>query len=499
VTLQRVDLLYLACNRLAFTRETFAALLANTGWKHVHELFVYDDGSSDGTREWLEEAIERVPTTHRMVRTRFGSPVAAMAHFIESASAAMLAKTDNDAMLPAGWLEASLGVYDAHPELHFLGIEAMYPHEEGSGAQRGYAPAQFISGLGLYRRAAFAHSRPQAFQKWFGFEDWQAGQGPGLVRGWIRPALPVFLLDRIPFEPWAVYTSRYVQRGWQRSWPKYDPHSTLWKWRWPQTGSNGEEEFGGELTAPDQTAPMVAPSTDSSISKPLFDVVILSALVNNLVPCVRSLLEHEPGLRPGQIIIVDDGARLGGEALLPAVRWVGGVKPFIFARNANLGICSSDSDVILLNDDAQLVTFCGLSKLAAEARRHQDLAFCSAAVRGFVGNPEQLERRSDSLRWASRELAFVCVYIPARVYRQLGALDEQFTGYGFEDNDYCLRARRQGLRLGVFDGCVVEHGTSARSTFRMKNNFGTLYRYNERLFLTKWGRIRGGRSTVSRV
>jgi glycosyltransferase involved in cell wall biosynthesis len=230
---ETVDLLYLACNRLEFTRETFSTLLANTKWDHVHELFVYDDGSSDGTREWLEAMIEGVPASHRMVRTRLGSPVAAMAHFIESASAPMLAKVDNDTMLPPGWLEVSLGVYEQHPELHFLGIEAMYPHEEGSGVQRGYEPAPFISGLGLYRRAAFAHSRPRAYQKWFGLEEWQVAQGPGLVRGWIRPALPVFLLDRIPFEPWAGHTSRYVQRGWQRSWPKYDPRCTLWKWWTP--------------------------------------------------------------------------------------------------------------------------------------------------------------------------------------------------------------------------------------------------------------------------
>jgi glycosyltransferase involved in cell wall biosynthesis len=228
-----VDLLYLACNRLEFTRETFSTLVANTRWDLVHELFVYDDGSSDGTREWLEEAIVRVPAPHRMVRTRFESPVAAMVHFIESASAAMLAKTDNDAMLPPGWLEAGLAVYGRHPELHFLGIEAMYPHQEGSAVQRSYAPAQFISGLGLYRRAAFARSRPRAYQKWFGLEEWQVAQGPGLVRGWIRPALPVFLLDRIPFEPWTGYASRYVERGWQRSWPKYDHHATLWRW-WSQ-------------------------------------------------------------------------------------------------------------------------------------------------------------------------------------------------------------------------------------------------------------------------
>jgi GT2 family glycosyltransferase len=218
-------------------------------------------------------------------------------------------------------------------------------------------------------------------------------------------------------------------------------------------------------------------------------VVILSALAANLVPCIRSLFQNEPGLRPEQIIVIDDGARRGAEAQLPAVRWVAGIKPFVFARNANLGIRSSGSDVILLNDDTRLVTFCGLSKLAEEVRGHKDLGLCSAAIRGLVGNPEQSERQNDALRWAGSELAFVCVYISEPVYRRLGALDEQFTGYGFEDNDYCLRARRQGLRLGVFDGCVVEHGKSTRSTFRMKDNFLALYRYNERLFLRKWGRI----------
>src|SRR5882672_6324069 len=81
-----VDLLYLACNRLKFTQETFTTLLANTDWRYVHELVVYDDGSIDGTREWLEKNIAYVSAPARFVKTRFGSPVAAMVHFIESAS-----------------------------------------------------------------------------------------------------------------------------------------------------------------------------------------------------------------------------------------------------------------------------------------------------------------------------------------------------------------------------------------------------------------------------
>jgi len=72
-----VDLLYLACNRLEFTRETFATLVRNTDWDLVHELFVMDDGSTDGTRQWLRENATRTPVRTRYLITGFGSPVTA--------------------------------------------------------------------------------------------------------------------------------------------------------------------------------------------------------------------------------------------------------------------------------------------------------------------------------------------------------------------------------------------------------------------------------------
>lgn len=241
-----VDLMYLACNRLEFTRETFSALIENTDWRYVRELLVYDDGSVDGTREWLEANIGRAPATTRFVKTRFGSPVAAMNHFIESASAPVLGKTDNDAMLPPAWLRQSLEVLDRHPELALLGTEAMYPHRHDVNLRRSYTSAQFISGLGLYRRAAFSRSLPKPYSKWFGLEEWQMAQGSRLIRGWITPAIPVFLLDRTPFEPWAKYSDSYIQRGWQRSWPKYDTASTLWHWRWPESGRRIPGISGGD-------------------------------------------------------------------------------------------------------------------------------------------------------------------------------------------------------------------------------------------------------------
>ena len=227
-----VDVMFLACNRLEFTRETFGALRDNTDWSLVNELHVYDDGSVDGTRQWLAERIADVPCGVRFVETNWGSPVAAMRQFIESATAPMLAKIDNDAMVPPGWLGQSLDVFTLHPHLDLLGIEAMYPVDPCPVGLRTFTPAAFISGLGLYRRRVFRASGPTAFEKWFGLEEWQQAHGPGLVRGWITPALPLFLLDRCPFEPWMSLTEQYIARQWMRRWPKYDPASTLWAWRW---------------------------------------------------------------------------------------------------------------------------------------------------------------------------------------------------------------------------------------------------------------------------
>lgn len=236
---RNVDLLYLAWNRLEFTQETFATMVANTDWDHVRELFIYDDGSHDGTREWLESQVDYLPVQARLVKTNFRSPVNAMSHFIKSAQAPILAKTDNDAMLPPGWLGQSLDVLNRHTELTMLGIEAMVPVDQNNGVVRSYTPADFISGLGLYRRVAFMRSRPAAIRRYFGLEEWQQARRDQIKVGWITPALPVFLLDRMPIEPWRHYSEQYISRGWQRRWPNYDLDSNLWQWRWPKGRSNG--------------------------------------------------------------------------------------------------------------------------------------------------------------------------------------------------------------------------------------------------------------------
>jgi GT2 family glycosyltransferase len=218
-------------------------------------------------------------------------------------------------------------------------------------------------------------------------------------------------------------------------------------------------------------------------------VIVPSKTLSNLIPCLRAVGLQNPGTSR---IVVDDGIGLPPEAsgkldglyeqVLP------GVKPFIFARNINIGIRAAAGDVILLNDDALLRTPCGFSALQRIAAERPEYGVIAATC-NIVGNRRQWPQNK-GLREEPRMVCFVCVLIPRRTIDIVGLLDERFTGYGCDDDDYCLRVRTAGLKIGIFDGCFVDHST-LRSTFRGRVLSAGDYRPNLKIFAAKWGASEG--------
>ena len=89
------------------------------------------------------------------------------------------------------------------------------------------------------------------------------------------------------------------------------------------------------------------------------------------------------------------------------------------------------------------------------------------------------------MRAEPARLVFICVFLPRELREAAGPLDERFTGYGFEDDDYSRRVLRAGYPLSVFDGCVVEHG-ELPSSFRKRPDHQALWARNDALFRAKW-------------
>jgi hypothetical protein len=225
-------------------------------------------------------------------------------------------------------------------------------------------------------------------------------------------------------------------------------------------------------------------------------VIIPSKTLANVMACVAAIRASEAC----RIIVVDDFAdgfdirdtglieANGGDALpLQVVPMHGPApRPFIFARNVNLGIVAAGhDDVILLNDDALLETPGGFSAMQRAAEEHPEYGVISATT-NLAGNPDQRPQGIGLRDAGAKCVAFVCVLIPRRTTERVGLLDERFTAYGWEDNDYCRRAREAGLKVGIFDGCYVDHA-SLKSTFRGDPRAAGDIHAGAEIYQAKWG------------
>lgn len=216
-----------------------------------------------------------------------------------------------------------------------------------------------------------------------------------------------------------------------------------------------------------------------------FSVIIPSRNVTNLICCVAAVRLAEPA---AEIIVIDDGIDWSQACdLKPLVRVIEGVKPFVFSRNMNLGIHACAGDVVLLNDDALLETPFGFHELEEASKAHPEFGVISA-VTNVVGNVAQ-RPRDQGLREEPRTLAFVCVYVPRVTIDRVGLLDERFSAYGWEDNDYCRRVREEGMKLGIFDDCFIDHD-SLHSTFRGSPRTPGDIRAGQEIYRAKWGDLR---------
>jgi len=125
----------------------------------------------------------------------------------------------------------------------------------------------------------------------------------------------------------------------------------------------------------------------------------------------------------------------------------------------------------------------GLTLLAETGRRHPDYGIIAAGTNN-CGNPNQRFKTVDALRRETLRVAFICVYISRHCLGQVGYMDERYVDYGYDDDDYCLRVRNAGYKIGIYDGCKINH-LGLPSVFR---NRGANCAANLARFREKWGR-----------
>lgn len=120
-----IPILMTTYNRLPYTKRSLAALLDSTG--HIpYEIFIFDNCSTDGTREYLESIKdERIAVHFNKKNTGIIHPKNV---FLEKyKDFEYCAFVDNDNIMPKGWLKALKEVMDRYPLIavqleHYLGL-----------------------------------------------------------------------------------------------------------------------------------------------------------------------------------------------------------------------------------------------------------------------------------------------------------------------------------------------------------------------------------------
>ena len=161
-----------------------------------------------------------------------------------------------------------------------------------------------------------------------------------------------------------------------------------------------------------------------------------------------------------------------GEEIHRPLGWITfqGRDPFIYARNVNLGwVVSWPNDVLLTGDDVHF-------------------------EKPFIEKLQEVAYSDPTIGFAVPELGgqscFVCAYIKRELIEAVGYLDENFTGYGTEDNDFYRRFEAAGWRTQPVRDLGVTHqgGTSFyRREHEGGPNVAEESKKNWAVYNQKWG------------
>ncbi|MBI3635244.1 MAG: glycosyltransferase [Candidatus Rokubacteria bacterium] len=250
-----------------------------------------------------------------------------------------------------------------------------------------------------------------------------------------------------------------------------------------------------------------APAADRA-RRPKASIVVLAW--NQLAytrECVASV--QRCTREPYELILVDNGSTDG---TLEFFRSVPGAT--VVANGANLGFAAGNNRgldvatgdfVCILNNDT-LVTDGWLDGMIACAEEDPRIGIVGP-MSNCVSGPQQIDgavydsfealqryaadfrgRRRGQRMTLDRIVGF-CMLITRAALDRIGRLDENFGVGNFEDDDYCLRARRAGFRLMVAADVFIHHFGS-RTFVGEGVDWHAAMKHGETVFREKWsGRV----------
>lgn len=217
----------------------------------------------------------------------------------------------------------------------------------------------------------------------------------------------------------------------------------------------------------------------------MIDIIILTKdHIEDTKKCIESIKTKYPY----KLIVVDSGSTDGTQeyAKSKGAMVIPTAGKFVFARNVNIGvkfgsnplklICNNDIEFTGEAIDAMVEQLPGPNRPEISV----NIGMVGPYSNGVM-NPDQKSEVTVA-KDTTRTLNFFCVLIHDEVFNKIGYLDKQFTGYGCEDDDFCIRYLLAGGRMRIAPAFVAHRCTATYKEMDKK----PMFKYNKKRFRRKW-------------
>jgi GT2 family glycosyltransferase len=238
-------------------------------------------------------------------------------------------------------------------------------------------------------------------------------------------------------------------------------------------------------------------------------VLCYNGLEETTRPCLESIIKNTPA-DSYELVVVDNASADGtAEYLKMFAAQHANVK--IQLNDTNKGYAGGNNDgiklaqgqyIVLLNNDT-LVPEGWLERLI-KLFKDQPSVGLVGPVTNSAGNEQRIELaglneknfekiagayidRQKDVWFTTEKLGFFCVAMRRALLEKIGYLDEKFGIGMFEDDDYCIRAKKAGFTLAVVEDCFVYHKGSVSFGKLAVQSYRALFEKNKAYFRSKHG------------
>lgn len=263
-------------------------------------------------------------------------------------------------------------------------------------------------------------------------------------------------------------------------------------------------------------------------------VLCYNGLEETTRPCLDSIVANTP-VGSYELVIVDNASADGtADYLKTFATQHANVR--IQLNDTNKGYAGGNNDgiklaqgqyIVLLNNDT-LVPVGWVDRLLRLFNVKPDVGLVGP-ITNSAGNEQRIEleglneknfgeiagayiERQKGVWFTTEKLGFFCVAMRRTLIEKIGYLDERFGIGMFEDDDYCVRAKKTGFTLAVVEDCFVYHKGSMSFKKLATSDYIEIFNRNRNYFFAKhqllwtytdiafgiWNKIRGDLSFIKK-